>query len=191
MIQTIVFAADMSVYTPYLVQHVIALAQACQAKVIAIHAVEPLGSLGTAVLQTYLPRSVTSEIQENGEGVVLSHIKDQLIDLLADEFLDEGAVDSSNGLKDCPVKNELSKTVEVIVEAGKPADVILKYSQEKNADMIVMGNHSPGVVHGYSVGSVTNKVLQLAKVPVFTVPMLSQAPTALDVSQLPKQHPLF
>ncbi len=168
----------MSVYTPYVMQHVIALAEDCEAKVIAIHAVEPLGFLGNAVLKTYLPKEITKDLQDGEHGVVLSNIKDQLIDLLADEFLE---VESEKKISD----------VEVIVESGRPADIILKYAHERQADLIVMGSHNPDVVHGYSLGSVTTKVLQLAKIPVFTVPMLSQSPSSLGVSDLPKQHPLF
>ncbi|MGI1678005.1 MAG: universal stress protein [Cellvibrionaceae bacterium] len=186
MIQTIVFAADMSVYTPYVVQHVIALAKDCDATVVAVHAVEPLGFLGNAVISTYLPQEISKDLQEGEHGVVLSNIKDQLIDLLADEFLD-GQLEGQTQVK---TARELSD-VEVIVEPGRPADIILKHAHERQADLIVMGSHSPDVVHGYGLGSVTNKVLQLSKIPVFTVPMLPQSPSSLDLSDLPRQHPLF
>lgn len=162
MVQTIVFAADLGVFTPYILQHVASLAKRLGARIVVVHAVEPLGSLGTAMVKTYLPEEKTLEFQQQGMSVLLATIKDRLVDMLADEFID-------NNLG-------FGQVSEVLVEPGRPADVILQCASEKNADMIVMGSHGPNHDQRHSLGSVTNKVLQLAKVPVYMVPMLAPAP---------------
>lgn len=162
MVQTIVFATDLCVFTPYIVQHAISLAKDLRARMVVVHAVEPLGSLGRAVVKTYLPEDKTREFEQQGMDVLITTVKDRLIEMLADEFIES--------------KVDLGLVSEVIVESGRPADVILKHSRQWNADMIVMGSHGPNLNHGQSLGSVTNKVLQLAKVPVYMVPMLAQTP---------------
>lgn len=162
MIQTIVFATDLCVFTPYMVQHAVCLAKTLGARLVVVHAVEPLGSLGTAMVKTYLPEERTREFEQQGMSVLMATVKDRLVDMLADEFID-------NNLG-------LGQVADIVVEEGRPADVILKYANRKNADLIVMGSHGPNMDHGQSLGSVTNKVLQMAKMPVYMVPMLAQTP---------------
>lgn len=165
MIQTIVFATDLCVFTPYIAQHVLSLAENLKAKIVVVHAVEPLGSLGTAVLKTYLPKEADQELQNEGMGIMLATIKERLIDMLADEFLE------------CNLT--FNQVMDVVVEPGNPTEVILRCVEEKQADLIIMGTRSPNLVHSFSLGSVTSRVLQLAKVPVYTVPMLPKAPSAI------------
>ena len=87
MYQTILFATDLCVFTPYLLKHVTDLAQRWEAKVVLVHALEPLGSLGTAVINTYLPGKAGRDLDEQGLDRLLITIKDKLIELLADEML--------------------------------------------------------------------------------------------------------
>ncbi|MGQ9425321.1 universal stress protein [Gilvimarinus sp. F26214L] len=162
MINTIVFATDLGVYTPYIVQHVMTFAKNLQARVVVVHAVEPLGSLGTAMVKTYLPAEKTREFQQQGMSVLISTIRDRLVDMLADEY-----IDNDLGLRDIP---------EVVVEAGRPAEIILAHAARTQADMIVMGSHGPDLDRAH-LGSVTNKVLQLTRIPVYMVPVLAEMTT--------------
>ena len=63
--------------------------------------------------------------------------------------------------------------VEVVtaIEEGKPAKAIVSYADEKDADMVVMGTHGRTGLDHYLIGSVTEKVVRLADVPVLTVPL--------------------
>ena len=54
----------------------------------------------------------------------------------------------------------------VHVTSDYPADEILKIAQKRKCDLIVMGTHGQGGLRGVFVGSVTQKVLNQAKVPV-------------------------
>ena len=161
MFQTILFATDLCVFTPYMLQHVTALAEHCHSKIVVVHAVEPMGSLATAMVNTYLPQESSKNFQQENVNSVLVTIKDRVIDLLADEF-----VDGERGLRFIR---------DVIVLPGRPAEVILSQANEVKADIIVMGSHGPDPINGFTLGSVTNKVLQLAKIPVYMVPMLPVA----------------
>jgi nucleotide-binding universal stress UspA family protein len=60
--------------------------------------------------------------------------------------------------------------VETVVESGTPHEVILEFADE-NADMIVMGTHGRTGLDRYLLGSVTEKVVRMADVPVVTVRM--------------------
>jgi len=61
--------------------------------------------------------------------------------------------------------------VQTAVERGTPYKIILDYADEHDIDAIVMGTHGRRGIDRYLLGSVTEKVVRLSKVPVLTVRM--------------------
>lgn len=57
----------------------------------------------------------------------------------------------------------------VHVTSDFPADEILKIADKKKCDLIVMATHGQGGLRGLFLGSVTQKVLNKAKLPVLIV----------------------
>jgi len=87
---------------------------------------------------------------------------------------DEGqkSLDNISKLIEELEKNEEFKTgVKLIKESkeGPPADVILKTVKEENIDLIVMGTSGKHGLDRFLLGSVTEKVVRSAKVPVLAV----------------------
>jgi len=64
--------------------------------------------------------------------------------------------------------------VETAVLEGTPYERIVDYADEVDADMLVMGTHGRTGVDRYLLGSVTEKVVRTADVPVLTVRMASE-----------------
>jgi nucleotide-binding universal stress UspA family protein len=56
------------------------------------------------------------------------------------------------------------------VEFGEPAAVISDFARTYHCEMIVMGTHGLSALAGLFLGSVANKVMHLAPVPVVLVP---------------------
>ncbi|MFP4589902.1 MAG: universal stress protein [Halobacteriales archaeon] len=52
---------------------------------------------------------------------------------------------------------------------GTPHRAILEFADERDVDMIVMGTHGRTGLDRYLLGSVTEKIVRLADVPVLTV----------------------
>ena len=156
-----------------MLQHVTTLADSCGADIVVVHAVEPMGTLATALVNSHLPRKQASDFEGANLHAVIRTIKDQVIELLADEF-----VEGEDGLR---------RVKDVSVVPGRPAEVILEKAIDCGADLIIMGSHGPDPINGFSLGSVTHKVLQMANVPVYMVPMLQKANTdrMADLRQLP------
>jgi len=175
MIQTILFATDLGVFSPHILQHVMSLASKCDARIVVVHAVEPLGSFANAVVKTYLPEGSSDEIQADGLIKMMRTIKNSIIDALAEEYMDG--------------EQGLSRIIDVSVVQGRPAEVILDEAEKRNADLIIMGSHGPNAMKSNMLGSVTSKVLQLAKVPVYMVPMMD--PSYLSQLEPQKQMPLW
>jgi len=59
--------------------------------------------------------------------------------------------------------------VRTAVVRGKPSEGILDYAEENDADLVFMGTHGRTGLNRYVTGSVTERVVRLADVPVFTV----------------------
>jgi nucleotide-binding universal stress UspA family protein len=60
------------------------------------------------------------------------------------------------------------------VRQGTPVREILRYADEADADVIVMGTHGRTGIRRLLVGSVTNQVVRSADVPVLTVRSTSE-----------------
>jgi nucleotide-binding universal stress UspA family protein len=66
---------------------------------------------------------------------------------------------------------DLQRFAGAIVAIGNPVLKILETADRLNADVIVMGTHSKGMLEHAFLGSVAEKVLQRAKRPTFIIPL--------------------
>ena len=55
------------------------------------------------------------------------------------------------------------------VEIGHPAQMIAEFAKKYHCEMIVMGTRGLGAIRTLAVGSVANKVVHLAEIPVLLV----------------------
>jgi nucleotide-binding universal stress UspA family protein len=59
--------------------------------------------------------------------------------------------------------------VECAVRDGVPKTAVLDYAEEADVDLVVMGTHGRTGLDHYLIGSVTERVVRTAPVPVLTV----------------------
>ena len=62
-----------------------------------------------------------------------------------------------------------AKRIETDVGVGDPANTIIQYAKDNQADLIVMGTRGLGQVEGMLLGSVSRKVGNLSRVSCLTV----------------------
>lgn len=156
-LKTVLLATDLSSYAPTLLAHAADLANQQQAQLTVVHAVEPMGNTGHALLNAYLKPETTHEITTQGIDSLLESVKTQVIDSLTDDHI-EGYVD-------------LKQLGQVLVEVGSPAEVILQTGEALRADVIIMGSHAPNGMITPQLGSVAQKVLNNSRIPVYFVPL--------------------
>lgn len=63
--------------------------------------------------------------------------------------------------------------IEIVVSEvgeGSPHEVILEYIEANDLDLVVMGTHGRRGLDRYLLGSVTERVMRLADVPVLVIP---------------------
>lgn len=67
------------------------------------------------------------------------------------------------------IASEHEKELETVLEFGVPDEVIVEYAEDHDVDRIVMGSHCRRGAERFLVGSVAEKVLRRAPVPVMIV----------------------
>lgn len=158
MFRSILYATDLGLYAPYVLQHAMDLARDYRAELYVVHAVEPMGLFAESVLQTYLDDEAMAELRSKGLDRVMANIEQRVLEGFRDEL------------------GELQQDTEVIrnvrVVQGDPARVILEEARKLGVDLLVIGSHSHGGAQDTAMGRTALRVLQLAEIPVYLVPML-------------------
>ena len=162
MIKRILFAADMSVFTPHVLLQVESLAIQMDAFITVVHVVPPMSELAEAVVKAHCSTQVKREV------LAKSRV-DGLLDVLRDEVTESI---KQNSLVDDELANRIT---DVVVVEGNTAAEILALAAATDADLIVVGSHGVDSLDSRLMGSVTSKILQLSRVPVFMVPMMDLA----------------
>lgn len=80
------------------------------------------------------------------------------------DVCDESISNISRQLADAGITNFTTTILE-----GDPASQIIDYADSEKCDMILMHTHGMGLTKRFTVGSVTNKVVHHANVPVLVV----------------------
>ncbi len=160
MFKKILFAADLGAFTSHALLNVESLAESFNAEVLIVHAIPPLGEFAASVVRSHCSELVKSEVLGTLriEGLVDSVSKEVYDTLHENNFID-GSI--------------IPRVKDVVVAPGHPASVILYEAERQGVDLIVIGSHGTESLDGRLLGSVASKVLQLAKVPVFMVPMMN------------------
>jgi nucleotide-binding universal stress UspA family protein len=165
MIRSMLYATDLGLYGPYVMQHALAMARAFKAELYVIHVVEPMSLFAESVLQTYLDRPLLDSLHNEGVSTVMATIEQKVLDSFRDE-LDE--------------PQDLALIRAVSVRQGDPAQVILDQAQRLGADLLIIGTHSYGLHGQIPLGRTAARVLQMSSVPVYLVPLSRQPGQAAD-----------
>ncbi|CAN2980950.1 universal stress protein [Pseudomonas lactis] len=160
MIRSMLFATDLGLYAPYVMQHALALARTFKADLYVIHVVEPIGLFAESVLQSYLDEAALSEWQSKGLSTVMATIEQRVLDSFREEW-GEGEQDL-----------QWIRSVKVI--QGDPCEVILDQLRKLSVDLLVVGSHSQATGVAVPLGRTAARVLQLSPVPVYLVPSLQR-----------------
>ncbi|BEP28302.1 universal stress protein [Helicovermis profundi] len=91
--------------------------------------------------------------------------------LIQNELVDFGEEDNSIEIVETARKEfeGSSNNVKVLIVEGDPASTIIDISESELCDVIIMSTHGMGKLKRFFLGSVTNKVVHHATIPVLIV----------------------
>ncbi len=158
-IQRVLCPSDFSEPSAHALAHAIVIAKWYGASILAVHAHNPLLVPVPGLALAGYRDIVNADAPEAR----------QLHDELASWF--QPAVDAG-------------VSVDVRLDSGPPAAVILDAARSAGADLIVMGTHGLSGFEYPLLGSVTEKVVRKARGPVMTVPPRAQATSKLPFKRL-------
>ncbi len=156
MIRSMLYATDLGLYAPYVMQHALALARTFKAELYVVHVVEPMGLFAESVLQSYLGEDALKDLRSQGLSSLMEGIEQKVLEGFREELGDD--------------YQDLALIRAVRVVQGDPCNVILEQANELEVDLLVVGSHSRGVQTTTPIGRTAARVLQLAQVPVYMVP---------------------
>lgn len=140
-IKKIICAVDLAGFTPVVAEYAVMFAKNTGAELVVIYVAPSLTQYAAFEVQ---PKALESFIEDiSGEA------SKNMQDVIAKYF--------------CGVKAEGKVVV------GYPADEIIKTAENENADMIIMGTHAHKGLQLIMFGSVADKVVKNASVPVLTI----------------------
>lgn len=158
-IKKILYATDLGEidHTRPVFRRAVSLARRYDASLLMAHVVQPLGSTGSAIVDTYLPPDVAEKFhQEGGMRDVLAKMKQRLEEFGLDELKGETP--------------ERTPVTEVHVATGIPSREILRMAMENKVDVIVMGKSTHSFFGGTVMGTTARRVTRHSDIPVLLVP---------------------
>lgn len=116
-----------------------------------------LGEMVNIEIQNYVDTYHNAEHpeQKSSEG----NYSEGLLDDIAYKILDN----AEKYFKDANIK------VETKFLKGRPANTIIDYAEENSFDLIIMCTHGMSPLKRFTLGSVTNKVVHHAQIPVLVI----------------------
>ena len=155
-INTIVYACDLDGKTQAAMELVLSLAKTHGAKVILMHAIEPLNAQAANMINNYITEDVRDAMRKD----TIKDINTRMERLLS-EFMEKYSEELSN----------LETPPETVIVNGVPSESIQRLAAEKNADLIVMNSRTHGRLSQMIIGSTANKVIHTSSIPVLVVPI--------------------
>lgn len=153
----ILYASDLGEQTRPVSRVAISLAQTHGASIIMLHALEPVGAYGRALIETYVASEDLEAVYQEGQQRVLEKMRERLKRFCAEEL--EGTADLS------------AHVSSLVVKEGLPGEIIVQEAQAQGVDLIVVGTHRRfGGIKRMLIGSTARYVTQHATCPVLVVP---------------------
>ncbi|PLX40821.1 MAG: hypothetical protein C0608_07625 [Deltaproteobacteria bacterium] len=161
-VKKILFATDLTNNSKYAFSYAALEAMTHGANMVLIHVMEDMPESVESYIEGFLGKSNWDKFQKEN----FSSARQKIIGKKSDYDIIKDALHAYPSIADFEKPFEAQ---EVLVVSGEPAEQILKYAEERECDLIVLGAHK-GIFGKRSLGSVAKEVLHGAKIPVLIIP---------------------
>jgi len=164
-VKKILYATDLSESARYAFAYAVSLADLYNASITFIHVMSEIPDLLDKSVRGYISEERWEEIKsQNVEEAREAIIGKRRGHPAIRDALHQFSEDIKEGRE-----GEGFVTDDIIVVRGNPVEEILKYSEENNCDLIVMGTHGQGTLVDAMMGSTARRVLRRSPKPVLVV----------------------
>ncbi len=146
MYKKILVPLDGSELSESVLNHVVNIATSCQVPEVVLTRVrEPLDT--STIMEKYFDAKIASELDEDYHNEAADYLEKMATTLKRDGIVVKGEVLS-----------------------GDPAEELIKYCKRSGVDLIIMSTHGRSGISRWVLGSVADKVIRQAEVPVLIRP---------------------
>ncbi len=164
-VKKILYATDLSENARYAFAYAVSLADLYKASITFIHVLPEVPELLDRGVIGYISEERWEEIKsqnvEEAKEAIIGKRRDHLAIRDVLHQFSENVKESQEG--------DGFITDDIIVVRGNPVEEVLKYSEETNCDLIVMGTHGQGTLADAMMGSTARRVLRRSSKPVLVV----------------------
>jgi len=154
-ITKILYTTSLGTGAPYVFRHALCLAQAHQAKIYLVNAMEPLSSFGQSLVELHVSQSESKQIHQQAQQTIKNNLLAR-----AKRLCEKEATNTVGGM-------DLVEDISVV--EGQADQVILARAKEIDADMIIMGTQRHSIVEKALTGSTARNVMHHSQIPVLFV----------------------
>ncbi|ADZ90603.1 universal stress protein [Marinomonas mediterranea] len=155
-INTILYACDLlDNKSSEALGYVMQLAKINEANVVLMHAMEPLTTHSSYMINNYIPEETLEMVRKETLQATTDKAETQLANFLEEHKSDLAGIPKP----------------EVLITTGAPADAIEQTVKSKDVDLIVMNSRTHSTIGQMIIGSTANKVIHHSNVPVLVVPI--------------------
>ncbi len=167
-INHILYATDLSDGARRALGYAVALADAFEASLTVIHVIRETSPNAELLISAFLGYPSREEVKQKSRKQITEEIKERL-GQMCDEL-------------GCQLPACRFSLAGVMVEFGRPQEMILNHAETGNYEVLVMGRHDYGLVEGAITGHAAMGLLRHSPIPVFLVPVAggSEADAASD-----------
>ncbi|MBU0992334.1 MAG: universal stress protein [Proteobacteria bacterium] len=163
-IKKILYATDLSEYARKAFAYAVSLASKYDASITILHTIIDAPNIYSSALG-YVGKEKWEEIKnehmEEARGALIGKKRENVP---IREILTHFYENAKQKFEDQPFMMD-----EIVITKGNPVEEILRQSEERNCDLIVMGSHGHGGILDAMIGSISQKVLRRSKKSVFLV----------------------
>ena len=164
-VKKILYATDLSENARFAFAYAVSLAGLYGASITFIHVLPEIPDMLDKSVIGYISEERWKEIKsqhlEEAREAIIGKRRNHLAIRDALNQFSEDVRQSGDG--------ESFVTDDIIVIRGNPVEGILKYSEERNCDLIVMGTHGHGTLTDAMMGSTARRVLRRSAKPVLVI----------------------
>ena len=156
-INNILYLTDLSKNSAYVFRYALQLAQKFEAKITILHVVKQIDASMEVPILVQLGEDAYNALIKEKEQDIIAELKKRLRAFVETEL--EGDMQQDD------------RVAAILVREGDPVVEILETAAKLDIDLLVMGDHSKGVLAHTFLGSTTERVLRHIRKPVFVVPI--------------------
>ena len=156
-IKKILYLTDLSKNSEYVFRYAVQLARTFDAKITILHVLKSMDPAMEVPIIVHIGEEAYRKLTEEKRQETIEKIKSRL-----QEFTEKELKDDPEGT---------GRVSAILVYEGEPIAGILETADKLESDLLVMGDHSKGMLAHTFLGSTAEKVLRRARRPVLVVPI--------------------